>query len=143
MTNYKVPTLHEVLEEANKYNIGINFDGSKGDWDEKEFVDGVMEEAKETKVLNHSFFVLSNTSIRDQFNTWYPEATLTFLGNALKNVDTDIKELQKYENAIYSTSINNVDEETVLDLLFLPRVSLRPTTPSSLNCFTHRCMFFR
>ncbi|AXN41493.1 glycerophosphodiester phosphodiesterase [Peribacillus butanolivorans] len=112
VTNYKAPTLHEVLEEANKYNIGINFDGSKGDWDDKEFVDGVMEEAKETKVLNHSFFVLSNTSIRDQFNSWYPKATVTFLGNALKNVDADIKELQKYENAIYSTSINNVDEET-------------------------------
>ena len=112
VTNYKVPTLHEVLEEANKYNIGINFDGSKGDWDDKEFVDGVMGEARETKVLNHSFFVLSNTSIRDQFNSWYPKATVTFLGNALKNVDADINELQKYENAIYSTSINNVDEET-------------------------------
>ncbi|MFY0762410.1 glycerophosphodiester phosphodiesterase family protein [Metabacillus dongyingensis] len=112
VTHYKVPTLHEVLEEANKYNIGINFDGSKGDWDDKKFVDGVMEEAKETKVLNHSFFVLSNTSIRDQINSWYPEATVTFLGNALKNADADIKELQKYENAIYSTSINNVDEET-------------------------------
>lgn len=71
-----------------------------------------MEIAKETKVLNHSFFVLSNTGIRDQFNSWYPEATVTFLGNALKNVDADIKVLQKYENAIYSTSINNADEET-------------------------------
>jgi glycerophosphoryl diester phosphodiesterase len=37
---------------------------------------------------------------------------VTFLGNALKNVDADIKELQKYDNDIYSTSINNVDEET-------------------------------
>jgi len=112
VTNYKVPTLNEVLEEAHKYNLGINFDGSKGDWDDKEFVDGVMEEAKKAKVLNHSFFVLSNKEIRDQFNKWYPEATVTFLGNAVKNVDADIKELKKYKNAIYSTSIHNVNEET-------------------------------
>ncbi|OAS85899.1 glycerophosphodiester phosphodiesterase [Metabacillus litoralis] len=116
VTDYKVPTLEEVLEEAHKYNIGINFDGSKGDWDDKEFVDDIMEEAEEAKVLNHSFFVLSNDDIRNQFNEWYPEATLTFLGNALKNVDADIDELKQYDNAIYSTSINNVDEETAKEI---------------------------
>jgi glycerophosphoryl diester phosphodiesterase len=112
VTNYKVPTLTNVLKEAHKYNLGVNFDGSKGDWDDKEFVDGIMEEATKTNVLHHSFFVLSNTSIRDQFNTWYPEATVTFLGNALKNTDADIKELKKYKSAIYTTSIHNVDKET-------------------------------
>lgn len=112
ITNYKVPALNDVLKEANKYNLGINFDGSKGNWDNKEFTDGIMKEAKETKVLNHSFFVLSNTSIRDQFNKWYPEATVTFLGNAVKNVNADIKELKKYKNAIYTTSIHNIDVET-------------------------------
>lgn len=112
VTSYKVPTLDEVLVEAQKYNLGINFDGSKGNWEDRDFVDGIMEEAKRAKVLNHSFFVLSNASIRDQFNKWYPEATVTFLGNALKNVDGDIKELKKYKNAIYTTSIQNVDEET-------------------------------
>ncbi|WP_168733796.1 glycerophosphodiester phosphodiesterase [Metabacillus sediminilitoris] len=116
VTEYKVPTLEEVLEEAHKYNIGINFDGSKGDWDDKEFVDGIMEEAEEAKVLNHSFFVLSNDDIRNQFNEWYPEATVTFLGNALKNVDADIEELKQYDSAIYSTSINNVDEETAKEV---------------------------
>lgn len=112
VTNYKVPTLHEVLKEAHTYSLGINFDGSKGNWDDKEFVDGIIKEAKKTKVLNHSFFVLSNMAIRDQFNSWYPEATVTFLGNALKNADADIKELKKYKNAIYTTSIDNVDKET-------------------------------
>ncbi|WP_338450144.1 glycerophosphodiester phosphodiesterase family protein [Niallia oryzisoli] len=112
VTEYKVPTLEEVLDEAHKYNVGINFDGSKGDWNDKEFVDDIIEEAEEAKVLNHSFFVLSNDDIRNQFNEWYPEATVTFLGNALKNVDADIEELKQYDNAIYSTSINNVDEET-------------------------------
>lgn len=116
VTDYKVPTLEEVLEEAHKHNIGINFDGSKGDWDDKEFVDSIMEEAEEAKVLNHSFFVLSNDDIRNQFNEWYPEATVTFLGNALKNVAADIEELKQYDNAIYSTSINNVDEETAREI---------------------------
>ncbi|KIL73261.1 Glycerophosphoryl diester phosphodiesterase [Bacillus badius] len=116
VTDYKVPTLEEVLEEAHKYNIGINFDGSKGDWGDKEFVDSIMEEAEEAKVLNHSFFVLSNDDIRNQFNEWYPEATVTFLGNALKNVDADIEELKQYDNAIYSTSINNVDKETAKEI---------------------------
>ncbi|WP_087972180.1 glycerophosphodiester phosphodiesterase family protein [Oceanobacillus rekensis] len=112
VTSYKVPTLNTVLTEAHKYNIGINFDGSKGNWDNKEFVDGLMEEAEKTGVLNHSFFVLSNKSIRDQFNNWYPDATLTFLGNALNNIEADIKELMKYDNAIYTTSIHNIDEES-------------------------------
>ena len=75
-------------------------------------VDGLMEEAEKTGVLDHSFFVLSNKSIRDQFNNWYPDATVTFLGNALDNIDADIKELKKYDNAIYSTSIYNIDEES-------------------------------
>ncbi|NRG46836.1 glycerophosphodiester phosphodiesterase family protein [Bacillus sp. CRN 9] len=112
VTSYKVPTLEEVLEEAHKYKLGINFDGSKGNWDDKEFVDDIMNEAEEAKVLHHSFFVLSNKTIRDQFNSWYPEATVTFLGNALKNVEADIKELKNYKNAIYTTSIDNVDEYT-------------------------------
>ncbi|NBJ68020.1 MULTISPECIES: glycerophosphodiester phosphodiesterase family protein [Clostridia] len=112
VTDYKVPTLEEVLEEAHKYKIGINFDGSKGDWDDKEFVDRIVEEAKEAKVLNHSFFVLSKEAIRNQFNEWYPEATVTFLGNALKNADADIEKLKQYNNAIYTTSINNIDKKT-------------------------------
>lgn len=112
VTNYKVPTLQEVLQEARKYDLVVNFDGSKGEWGDKEFVDGIMEIAKETNVLNHSFFVLSNKSVRDQFNKWYPDAVVTFLGNAVKNVDADIKELKKYEYAIYSTSIHNVDKES-------------------------------
>ncbi|GHH98677.1 glycerophosphodiester phosphodiesterase [Neobacillus kokaensis] len=116
VTEYKVPTLEEVLDEAHKYNIGINFDGSKGNWDDKEFVDGLMEEAEEAQVLHHSFFVLSNDDIRDQFNEWYPEATVTFLGNALTNLESDIEELQQYENAIYTTSIKNVDEETAKEI---------------------------
>ncbi|MFJ8247117.1 glycerophosphodiester phosphodiesterase [Peribacillus asahii] len=116
VTDYKVPTLEEVLEEAHKYNIGINFDGSKGDWHDKEFVDDIMEEAAEAQVLNHSFFVLSNDDIRNQFNEWYPEATVTFLGNALHNVEADIEELKQYDNAIYSTSIKNVDEGTAKEI---------------------------
>lgn len=112
ITNYKVPTLKEVLEEAYKQNLGINFDGSKGNWEDKQFVDDIIKEAKQAKVLNHSFFVLSNKTIRDQMNVWYPEATVTFLGNALKNVDADIEELRKYKNAIYTTSIDNINEET-------------------------------
>lgn len=110
-TSYKVPTLSEALEAAHKYNVGVNFDGSKGDWDDKQFVDGIMDIAKEAGVLNHSFFVLSNKNIRDQFNDWYPEATVTFLGNALKDLDEDIKELKKYNSAIYTTSIHNVNEK--------------------------------
>ena len=58
MTNYKVPTLHEVLEEADKYNIGINFDGSKGEWDDKEFVDGIMEEAEEAESFKSFIFCI-------------------------------------------------------------------------------------
>ncbi|WP_299094750.1 glycerophosphodiester phosphodiesterase family protein [uncultured Metabacillus sp.] len=112
VTDHKVPTLNEVLEEAYKYGLGINFDGSKGKWEDKAFVDGIMKEAKNANVLNHSFFVLSNQSIRDQFNKWYPEATVTFLGNALTNVEADIQELKKYNNAIYTTSIHNINEET-------------------------------
>ncbi|KKI90747.1 hypothetical protein WQ54_19030 [Bacillus sp. SA1-12] len=112
VTSYKVPTLNEVLEEAYKYRLGINFDGSKGKWEDKEFVDGLMKEAKKANVLNHSFFVLSNQSIRDQFNKWYPDATVTFLGNALTNAEADIQELKKYNNAIYTTSIHNIDEES-------------------------------
>ncbi|WP_428912002.1 glycerophosphodiester phosphodiesterase [Niallia sp. Krafla_26] len=116
VTEYKVPTLEDVLDEAHKYDVGINFDGSKGDWHDKEFVDGLMEEAEEAKVLNHSFFVLSNDDIRDQFNEWYPEATVTFLGNALTNLESDIEELKQYENAIYTTSIKNVDEESAKEI---------------------------
>ena len=89
-----------MLEEADKYNIGINFDGSKGEWADKEFVDGIMEEAEEAEILNHSFFVLSNDDTRNQFNEWYPEATVTFLGNVLKNAEADIEELNQYDNAI-------------------------------------------
>ena len=73
----------------------FNFNRSKGNWGDKEFVDGIMEEAEEAGVLNHSFFVLSDKEVRDQFNSWYPEATLTFLGNALENVEEDMKELKK------------------------------------------------
>lgn len=109
-TDYKVPTLEEALKEADKYGVGINFDGSKGEWDNKEFVDDVVEIARENNVLDHSFFVLSNQAIRDQFNTWYPDATVTYLGNALKNLDEDIQELKKYDSAIYTTSIKNIDK---------------------------------
>ncbi|MBY7142932.1 glycerophosphodiester phosphodiesterase family protein [Virgibacillus sp. NKC19-3] len=109
-TNYKVPTLQEALEEADKYNVGVNFDGSKGEWENKEFVDGIMEIAEQNDVLDHSFFVLSDREIRDQFHAWYPEATVTFLGNALEDLDEDIKELKKYDRAIYTTSINNIDK---------------------------------
>lgn len=109
-TNYKVPTLEEALQEADKYDVGINFDGSKGEWDDKEFVDDVVEIARENNVLDHSFFVLSNQDIRDQFNAWYPEATVTFLGNALNDLEEDIQELKKYDSAIYTTSINNIDK---------------------------------
>ncbi|SFE80731.1 glycerophosphodiester phosphodiesterase family protein [Alteribacillus iranensis] len=112
VTEHKVPTLMEALEEAQKYKLGVNFDGSKGNWGDKEFVDGIMEEAEEAGVLNHSFFVLSDREVRDQFHSWYPEATLTFLGNALENVEEDMKELKKYENALYTTSIHNIDKET-------------------------------
>lgn len=112
VTNYKVPTLDEALEEAYRQKLGINFDGSKGDWADKEFVDGIMKKAEQANVLNHSFFVLSNQPIRDQFNSWYPDATVTFLGNALNNVEADIEELQKYKNALYTTSIDNIDEES-------------------------------
>ncbi|WP_159457825.1 glycerophosphodiester phosphodiesterase family protein [Virgibacillus dakarensis] len=110
-TNYKVPTLSEALEAAHKYDVGVNFDGSKGDWNDKQFVDYIMDAAEEAGVLDHSFFVLSNKEIRDQFNAWYPEATVTFLGNALKNVDKDIEELKKYNSSIYTTSIDNIDQE--------------------------------
>ena len=110
-TDYQVPTLSEALDTAREYGIGINFDGSKGDWGNKQFVDGIMDEAEKAGVLNHSFFVLSNKEIRDQFNDWYPEATVTFLGNALQNLEKDIEELKNYNSAIYTTSINNIDEE--------------------------------
>lgn len=115
-TNYKVPTLKGALEEAHKYNVGVNFDGSKGDWDDKEFVDGIMDTAEQTDVLDHSFFVLSDQDVRDQFNSWYPEATVTFLGNAVEDLDEDIKELKKYDSAIYTTSIHNIDEEAAEEI---------------------------
>lgn len=109
-TNYKVPTLSEALEEAHKYNLVVNFDGSKGNWNDRQFVDDIMDEAAKSGVINHCFFVLSNKNVRDQFNKWYPEATVTFLGNALTNLDKDIEELKKYKSAIYSTSIHNIDK---------------------------------
>src|SRR5699024_5182372 len=111
-TNYKVPTLSEALEVAHEYGVGVNFDGSKGDWDDKQFVDGIMDKAREIGVLDYSFFVLSNQEIRDQFNVWYPDATVTFLGNASEYVEEDIEELKKYNSAIYTTSIHNVDEKS-------------------------------
>src|SRR5699024_12005460 len=40
------------------------------------------------------------------------EVTVTFLGNAYENVDEKIKELEKYDQAIYTTSINNIDKES-------------------------------
>src|SRR5699024_3730987 len=40
------------------------------------------------------------------------EVTVTFLGNAYENVDEKIKELEKYDHAIYTTSINNIDKES-------------------------------
>ncbi|MFD2870151.1 glycerophosphodiester phosphodiesterase [Kurthia populi] len=112
LTSYKVPTLQEALEEADRYDVGINFDGSKGNWDDKDFVDDVIQLAQQENVYNHSFFVLSNTEIREQFNKWYPEAPVTSLGNALKNVDTDLIALKKYNQALYSVSINNINAET-------------------------------
>lgn len=110
-TNYDVPTLKEALETAEEYNVGVNFDGSKGDWDDKDFVDGIMSEVEEENLLNQSFFVLSDQDIRDQFNDWYPKATVTFLGDASKDLDEDIKELKKYDNSLYTTSIHNIDKE--------------------------------
>src|SRR5699024_1830419 len=112
VTDYKVPTLDEALDAASEYGVGVNFDGSKGDWDDKQFVDDIMDKAEESEVLDCSFFVLSDEEIRDQFNEWYPEATVTFLGNASENVDEDIEELEKYDHAIYTTSINNIDKES-------------------------------
>lgn len=110
-TNYKVPTLSEALNAASEYGVGVNFDGSKGDWSNKQFVDDIMDEAEKTGVLRNSFFVLSDKDIRDQFNDWYPDATVTFLGNASENLEEDIEELKKYNSAIYTTSIHNIDEE--------------------------------
>ena len=110
-TNYEVPTLSEALNAAEEYNVGVNFDGSKGDWNDKDFVDGVMREAEDANILDHSFFVLSEKEIRDQFNDWYPNATVTFLGNASENVDEDIEELKKYDSSLYTTSIHNIDKE--------------------------------
>src|SRR5699024_3821190 len=52
VTEYKVPTLTEALEAAHEYGVGVNFDGSKGDWDDEEFVDDVMDEAKDADVLD-------------------------------------------------------------------------------------------
>lgn len=110
-TGYEVPTLSEALETADEYNVGVNFDGSKGEWDDKDFVDGIMDRAEDEGVLDKSFFVLSDQDIRDQFNDWYPKATVTFLGDASENVDEDIEELKKYDSSLYTTSIHNIDEE--------------------------------
>lgn len=41
---------------------------------------------------------------------------MTFLGNALKNVDADIKELKKYKSALYTTSIDNVDKKAAQNI---------------------------
>src|SRR5699024_11850848 len=100
VTDDKVPTLDEALDAASEYGVGVNFDGSKGDWDDKQFVDDIMDKAEESEVLDCSFFVLSDDEIRDQVNEWYREATVTFLGNASENVDEDIEELEKYDHAI-------------------------------------------
>lgn len=112
VTTEQIPLLKDVLASAKKYNIGVNIDGSKGDFGNEEYAKGIVTLVKKANMYNKTFFVISNSSARAKFNKRYPNATISFIGNPKKTLTSDIKKLKKYKYAIYTTHINNIDSAT-------------------------------
>lgn len=112
LTTEQIPTLKDVLASAKKYNVGVNIDGSKGDFGDQKYAKGIVTLVKKANMYNKTFFVISDSKARAKFNKNYPNATISFIGNPKKSVASDIKKLKKYKHAIYTTHINNLDAAT-------------------------------
>ena len=112
LTTEQIPLLKDVLATAKKYNVGINIDGTKGDWSDDKFVSGIVTLVKKANMYNKTFFIIPNSKDRAKFHKKYPNATISFIGNPKKRVKSDIKALKKYKYRIYTTHIKNIDAKS-------------------------------
>lgn len=112
ITSEKIPTLKQVLTAAKKYNVGVNIDGSKGDWTNEKYVAGIVTAVKKANMYNKTLFIIPNKKARTKFHKNYPNATISFLGNPKKTLSSDLKELKKYKYKLYTAHITKIDAKT-------------------------------
>lgn len=104
----KIPTFEQEIKAIAKTDMGVNMDGSKGNWNEDYYVDSVVNTLKKYDVYDRTFFVLSDKPTRDKFMKKHPEAIVTWLHSPATKVSDEIEELQKYPNAIFSVRADQV-----------------------------------
>lgn len=112
LTTEKVPTLDEALTTAKKMNLGVNIDGSKGDWTNEKYVSGIVSRVKAKNMYAKTLFIIPNKKARTKFHKKYPNATISFVGNPKKTLTSDLKELKKYKYKIYTSHITKIDAKT-------------------------------
>lgn len=109
LTTEKIPTLDEALTTAKKMNLGVNIDGSKGDWTNEKYVSGIVSRVKAKNMYAKTLFIIPNKKARTKFHKKYPNATISFVGNPKKTLTSDLKELKKYKYKIYTSHITKID----------------------------------
>lgn len=109
----KVPTFDEAVDAIADSDLVLNVDGSKGDWQDKTFVDSIVNTVKTHDMLEKTFFVLSDEKERDYFNKLYPEACVSWLFDSSSTIEKEIEKAKTYEHAMLSVSNDFATKEVV------------------------------
>lgn len=114
--NLKVPTFDQVAKLVSGSKMVLNVDGSKVDWSNSRFTNGIVAILKKYNVYSQTYFVISNSSQRKSFNTRYPDATLSWLVPTDKDVPTAIKQAKSYKHVMLSVSADAATEKVLKQL---------------------------
>lgn len=99
----KIPTFDQAVSLIAKEGLGVNVDGSKMDFSNKENLDMVVSILKKNNVYSKSFFVLDEPA-RSIALKEYPDMAVTFTTNGEVTLDQDIATIKNYKNGFYSTA---------------------------------------
>lgn len=102
--NVKIPTFDEAVEQIKQDNLVVNVDGSKGNWEDSEFVNSIVSTLKKYDVYERSFFVLSDKEIRKQVVKDHPDARVSWLYDPEDDIEEEIQQVKDYESALLSVS---------------------------------------
>ncbi|EPE2380657.1 MULTISPECIES: glycerophosphodiester phosphodiesterase [Enterococcus] len=99
-----IPTFDEAIKEISKDKLIVNVDGSKGEWDNNDFVNSIVSTLKKYNVYDRSFFVLTNKEIRDNVVKSHPDCTVSWLYDSKNSIDDEIQQVKQYNKALLSVS---------------------------------------
>ncbi|MCM6890539.1 hypothetical protein NE265_02720 [Enterococcus faecium] len=97
-------TFDEAIKEISKDKLIVNVDGSKGEWDNNDFVNSIVSTLKKYNVYDRSFFVLTNKEIRDNVVKSHPDCTVSWLYDSKNSIDDEIQQVKQYNKALLSVS---------------------------------------